>query len=753
VSFVDNKDGTATISGAPAPDSGGAYPLSITAHNGVGSDAVQAFVLTVTQVPTIDTAAAASFSAGTGGSFTIHASGFPSPSLTESDGLPAGLTFVDHRDGTATLGVAPTAAPGSATIHVTASNTAGSTDQSLQLTITSSGRAPVFTAATPPASSVVGGSFSYVYAATGDPAPTFTVTSGALPAGLALDSASGVLAGSPTTAGTFNFVVTASNSAGSVTAPAAITVTATLSAIAVSPATAAVPVGTTKQFSAVGTYSDGTTQDITGAVTWSVPADATVATISASGLALGQVAGGPVTITATLDTVSSTAALTVTPPAVVKIAVTPATASIAKGTTQSFTATGTFTDDTTQDLTGRVVWSSSDSTVALIDTAGGTGNPGRASALTSGSTTITATLNGVSGAATLTVTPAALTSIAVLPSAVSAAPGTTKQFTATGTFTDGTTQELTAPAVWTSSNTTVATVGTAGGVSSPGLASALAVGTAIMSATFAGVSGTATLSVTAVTLKSLSITPAKASIPKGSTQQFSATAAFSDGSSQDVTGVANWSSTDSAIATVSAGGLVHGGDPGKTTISATFTTLTAKATVTATPAIATALQIAPFNVQIAKGLTVPFMATAVMSDGSLKTVTTQTTWSTSSTAVASFKGRIATAVGVGQTSVTATFKGLTSSVTLTVTPATLRTIRVSPTRQPIEKGATLQFRAVGTYTDGTTQDITTSAIWATSSPAVATINAAGTAKGVAKGVTSISATLAEISAKVRLQVK
>ena len=84
---------------------------------------------------------------------------------------------------------------------------------------------------------------------------------------------------------------------------------------------------------------------------------ASVATITSAGLATG-VATGTATITATLNGVSGSTVLTVTAPLLVSIAVTPANPSLAKGLTQQFTATGTYSDNSTQNLTSQVTWSS-----------------------------------------------------------------------------------------------------------------------------------------------------------------------------------------------------------------------------------------------------------------------------------------------------------------------------------------------------------------------------------------------------------
>ena len=57
MTFTDNGDGTATLAGTPAAATGGTYPLTITAANGIAPDATQAFTLTVEQAPSGLTAA------------------------------------------------------------------------------------------------------------------------------------------------------------------------------------------------------------------------------------------------------------------------------------------------------------------------------------------------------------------------------------------------------------------------------------------------------------------------------------------------------------------------------------------------------------------------------------------------------------------------------------------------------------------------------------------------------------------------
>ena len=219
---------------------------------------------------------------------------------------------------------------------------------------------------------------------------------------------------------------------------------AVLASLEITPSNSSIALGTDEQFTATGTYTDATTQDLTTEVTWHSSAD-TIATVSNDAGSEGRltsVAVGDVTVSAELNGVSISKQLTVTPAALVSLAITPSIPKIALGTTQQFTATGTYTDTTTQDLTTAVTWSSSDTGIGEISNA--TGSEGLAVGDGLGVVTISADLNGVSTSTELTVSDSTLVSLAITPVDPSIALGTTKQFNATGTYTDGHSQDLTA---------------------------------------------------------------------------------------------------------------------------------------------------------------------------------------------------------------------------------------------------------------------------------------------------------------------
>ncbi len=173
----------------------------------------------------------------------------------------------------------------------------------------------------------------------------------------------------------------------------------TLVSIAVTPGSATIGVNATQQFTATGTFSDNSTKDVTTQSAWTSSNTATATVGAATGLATG-VAGGTVTIMATDGTIKGTAQLTVSSgPTLKSIAVTPSTANIAVNGTQQFTATGTFSDNSTKDVTTQSTWKSSNTEVATV----GAGTGLATGVGVGGPVTITATDAGISGTAQLTV--------------------------------------------------------------------------------------------------------------------------------------------------------------------------------------------------------------------------------------------------------------------------------------------------------------------------------------------------------------
>ena len=528
----------------------------------------------------------------------------------------------------------------------------------------------------------------------------------------------------------------------------------TLVSIAVTAASATLPKGLTQPYTATGTYSDGTHQDLTASVAWT-SATPTAAGIGAGGLATA-VGLGSTSVIATLGNISGSLGLTVTAPTLKSIGVTPANASVPKGTQPQFTAVGTFSDGSTAVITQQAVWTSSNTAVAPVSNAGS--YSGLATALTTGTATLTATYQGAAGSAGLTVTAAVLQSIEVTPSHPSLASGTTDALTATGIYTDGTTRDLTQTATWSSATPATATVSNATGTQ--GLVTAAALGTTTVTATQGGVSGSTPVTVTAATLRSILVTPATASIAKGTSQSFTATGTYSDNSTHDITTAVTWSSSAPAVATVSNAGGSNGVAAaltlGTSTITAALGSVSASGALTVTAATLTSITVTPANPSVPKGNSQAFVATGTYSDQSTQNLTTSVTWSSSATSVATVSNvassnGVASTLAVGATTITATQGGISGSTGLTVSAAALVSIAVTPANATVFVGNTQAYTAIGTYTDGSTADITASAstVWNSSNVTAGTESNANGTQGVltplAAAATTITATANGIS--------
>jgi uncharacterized protein YjdB len=173
-----------------------------------------------------------------------------------------------------------------------------------------------------------------------------------------------------------------------------------------------------------------------------------------------------------------------------------------------------------------------------------------------------------------------LAAVVVTPANPSLVPGGSLQMRARAVYIDASMSEVTSQAAWTSSRPMVATV------TATGLVSALMTGETTISATYLGMTSSTSFTVTTVATVGITIAPASATIAHGASSMFTATLAFSNGTSQDITEIAQWSTDDPTIASVSnqpgQRGLVLALAAGQTTLRATVTGHTGTATVIVT---------------------------------------------------------------------------------------------------------------------------------------------------------------------------
>nr|WP_314631601.1 Ig-like domain-containing protein [uncultured Janthinobacterium sp.] len=521
---------------------------------------------------------------------------------------------------------------------------------------------------------------------------------------------------------------------------------ATLSSLAVTPATATVAIGAGQQFTAIATYTDGSSQDVSAKAAWTSATPASATVNAATGVAAGKAAGSS-TIAATFGGKSATAQLTVTPATLTAIVLTPLTPSIAIGGTQQFAVTGSFSDGATRDVTAVSAFAATSPATASI-AAGGL-----ALGKVAGTTQITATTGTLTASTLLTVTPAVLLSIAVTPQNPIVPVAATRQLTVIATYSDGTTPDVSASSSYSAATPAAATIG------STGLVTGVASGTSVMTASFGGKSAGTTVTVPAATMTGIAVTPATASIAVGATQQFIATATYSDNSTANITASALWTTAAPATATVLDTGIATGITAGTASISASAGVLSGSAILSVTavvvppPVVLVSIAVAPQAPTVLIAATRQLAVIATYSDGSTADVTAGSTFVSATPVSASVaSGGLVTGVSAGSSVMSASFNGMNASTTVTVPAATLVSIAVTPATASIAVGGVQQFVATATYSDNSNAIITNSASWTSGTVATATVLNTGIATGLTAGTSTISATSAGQSGSALLTV-
>jgi uncharacterized protein YjdB len=506
------------------------------------------------------------------------------------------------------------------------------------------------------------------------------------------------------------------------TGTATVTVTPVpVASVVISPDQPNVTVGQTVQLDA--TARGANNQILTGrTVAWSSGAPS-IATVSPAGTVAG-IAPGTAIIFANIDGVVGTATVTVRQVAVASVVVTPSTASVVVGGATQLSAS--VRDASGAELSGRLVgWSSSDDAIAVVS------STGLVSGLKVGTVTITASSEGKSGTATVTVTPAPVASVTVTPATASVTVGQTTTLQAQTLDASGAT--LTGRVVtWTTSNAGVATV------SSSGVVTGVAAGTATITATSEGKSGTSTVTVTALPVASVTVSPTTLSLLAGQTGTLTATvrdAANNVLTDRQVT----WTSSNTAVATVAPNGSVTAVAPGTATITAASEGRTGSATVTVSPVPVANVTVSPSTVSLTTGATQQITVTTSDASGNVLTGRT-VTWQSANTAVATVtQSGLITAVGPGSTTVTATSEGKTGTVSVTVTPPPVGSVTITPSTATVNVAFTTQLTATVRDVNGATVS-GASVTWSTDSPLIATVSQTGVVTGLSPGTATITAT-------------
>ena len=459
-------------------------------------------------------------------------------------------------------------------------------------------------------------------------------------------------------------------------------------------------------------------------VTWS-SSNTSVATVSSSGIVTAN-SVGIATITVKTDDGGKTAncSVTVKPVSVSSVTLDKETLSLKIGETYSLTAT-VLPDKAANK---NVSWSSSDTSVATVD------SNGKVTAIGVGSARITVITEdgGKKASCSVSVNPISVTGVSLNKTSMTLLIGGTEKLTATVSPSNATDKNVT----WSSSNTNIATVDSNGNVS------AINVGTAIITVKTEDGGKTATCSVTVnpVAVTNVSLNQTSLTMTVGDTQTLTATVSPSNATDKSVT----WSSSNTSVATVNSSGLVTAKAAGTATITVTTNDggkkATCSVTVKAQTVSVTGVSLDRTSMSMTVGDTQTLTATVTPFNATNKSVI----WSSSNTSVATVSSSgLVSAKAAGSTTIIVTTndggKKATCSVTVKAQTVSVTGVSLDKTAMSMTVGDTQTLTATVIPSNATNKSVT----WSSNNTFVATVSSSGEVTAKATGSATITVTTSE----------
>jgi len=523
-----------------------------------------------------------------------------------------------------------------------------------------------------------------------------------------------------------------------------------LTSLNISPTSVTLALTSSEQLSVTAKYTDNSNETLNNLVIWS-SSDSSVASVSITGEVLA-LSVGTISITANLGAVSASLSVTVTPATLELIVLSSPMTQIASGLTSAFFAKGIYSDGTEQNLSDQVFWSVSDSSIATINS-----ETGLLTALQPGNLSVIANKEGQTRSLDITVSPVSLTSIAITPSYISLAKGSSEPINVTANFTDNTKQDVSSQVDWVNSNGQIAII-----EDNSSTVLALSEGSTTISARLLDKYADLSITVTNAKLVSIALNPVNASIPLGQSQQYYAQGTFTDGTVQDLTSEVTWISSNEGQAFInnidSLAGLAESNALGSTKITAALGDIQQDTLLTIGNAVLGSIQIQPVNQVVAKGTNVKIKALGYFTDGSLIDLTSKVIWSASSSAfvdVLSASNGTVLSLNEGSALISAAIDGVVGLGNITVTDATLQSLSISATQTTVPRGITQLLVATGTYSDMSTRNLNHQVNWQSDDILKATISnntEPGLLRAISPGQLSISVSLGLVSDQINIDV-
>jgi len=245
----------------------------------------------------------------------------------------------------------------------------------------------------------------------------------------------------------------------------------------------------------------------------------------------------------------------------------------------------------------------------------------------------------------------------------------------------------------------------------------------------------------AIVLSSIAVAPSTSTTPLGLTQQFTATGLYNDGTSQDLTSAAAWSSAPLSVASVNATGLASALAQGSAGITASVGGVVGSATLAVGPPVLVSMSVSPASATVKKGASLQLAATGIYSDHSTINITATSQWSSLSPAIATVNASgLVSSVAPGTAAIRASYANLNATSTITVPQPVPVSEAILPKSVFVPMSTPQQFSCQVTYDDGSTANFTSLA-WASSLPAVCSVDSSGLATCVNLGTVTITGNL------------
>ncbi len=436
--------------------------------------------------------------------------------------------------------------------------------------------------------------------------------------------------------------------------------------------------------------------------------------------------------------------------------ISPPQQTLANGTKNTLTATAIYDDDSKEDVTHQVLWSSEN--IEILTVSNDPVSPGLISSQNQGTTNITAHFNNISATTSATITAATLNQIEISPLNPVLPLSMEMKIQAWGIYSDGSKYNITQEVLWAIQDTSIAT-------NNSNVITPIKAGTTNISVQIDNKIAHTLITVTQAQLSSITITTEVNKIASGQDLALTAIGLFNDNTNQNITSQVTWQSSNTQVIFVSNHpgniGIIKGLQAGETSITATMSGLTGELVMQVSNAVLKRIDISSPQQDIPTDNQTQLRAVGYYSDETSQDLTQHVTWKSSTPTVIQIDNSLknsglARSFNSGQSRIDATYQGITTSIQLNVTSASLAKIEITSANTQIPLGSFIQFFATGIYSNGSTKNITRDVAWYSFNSDILQIqntdNSTGLAKSKTAGDTIISAALGDITDSISVKV-